>query len=429
MIRRDSEVRNLSRSVRRYGGPILASTNQLLIGPEPLKSMGNVASPISNSGAQVQWTSASAPDSHHHHHRPGHARLHHHHHGHHKQDANQQNVWQMLGIRPTADMRDIDLGVIKCNGDVLGAGGYAEVYKASWRKSDVAIKAMTSRGDTHDDKALRAFWKELSVLRHLNAQPLFVQLYGVCLASRRGELRPAFVMELMDCTLRSRFSSNDDDYHYLCYLRDATAGLAALHKCNIIHRDVKPQNILLKAGRAKISDVGVARLTQNYGSVIASRAAGSPGFKPPEVCRSIHLGRIGPDYDAFSMGVTILCCMTRSMPGHFAVGCEWVDAHGRPTPETKRRADDIAKLRPRHHPLLGLIASCIDVDRQVRPTMSKICSKLDKHKTHMEDPLFVSSHVRILSTILILHTIHVMYVIVAMTPASQLTQYSLKRVS
>lgn len=316
--------------------------------------------------------------------------------------ADKDFIWRFLGIKPTEEMRRMSCGSVHLNGDRIGTGGFADVYRTRWRHSDIAVKALKLTSSClyrdHGDGrgAIENFLKELAALQRLDhGQPLIVQCYGVGMAIDRHEVRPAFFLELMECSLNSRFESSDDDFTFVKYLRDAAAGLASLHECRIIHRDVKPQNILLKGGRAKIADVGVARLLKDdENTVHASGIQGTPGFIPPEAMVAEYNGlrfMIGPDYDVFGLGVTILCCMTRRQPCVEAMYCEFVDEFGRPISELKRRSTDVDLLRPHDHPLLPLIGNCLDLDRHERKKMADVCYELEQFVHRMAHPGFVSN--------------------------------------
>lgn len=85
----------------------------------------------------------------------------------------------------------------------------------------------------------------------------------------------------------------------------ATA-LAAIHHASIIHRDFKPDNVLIAADGPRVVDFGIARIVDSTGT-ITSRAIGTPAFMAPE---QVAGGDIGPHTDIFAWGVTIVFAAT-----------------------------------------------------------------------------------------------------------------------
>jgi len=95
-----------------------------------------------------------------------------------------------------------------------------------------------------------------------------------------------------------------------CIMRDLAAGLAALHSQGVIHRDMKPQNVLLTPqGRAKLSDFGVSRsLEPGEASVFdATGGGGTSGWRAPEALAG---GRQGRGVDVWALGCLLFYCLT-----------------------------------------------------------------------------------------------------------------------
>lgn len=88
-----------------------------------------------------------------------------------------------------------------------------------------------------------------------------------------------------------------------------------MHAQNIIHRDIKPDNLLITEDDVlKIGDFGVSEIFEKPDGMRTSKTAGSPAFLPPELCVSHHGGVSGPPCDIWSMGVTLYCLRYGKIP-------------------------------------------------------------------------------------------------------------------
>ncbi|WP_398692031.1 protein kinase domain-containing protein [Streptomyces atratus] len=136
-------------------------------------------------------------------------------------------------------------------------------------------------------------------------------------------------------------------------------GLAAVHGCQLVHRDLKPGNILLAADGPRLIDFGIARAVEDTYLTGTGRAVGTPGFMAPE-----HLlgNQAGPASDVFSLGAVIAYAATGRLP--FGTGV--------PHAVNYRVVHEPPDLSELPVPLAALVADCLAKDALRRPTVEQI---------------------------------------------------------
>jgi len=218
----------------------------------------------------------------------------------------------------------------------LGRGGMGVVYQAedTLLRRMVALKVLPRRL-SGDPAALERFLFEARAAATLS-HPNIVPVYEI------DEVGGAWflVMELVSggsaqAALRKRGPLPWDEA--VAIVADACAGLAAAHAVGILHRDVKPANILLAAdGVGKLADFGLAkaldpRLAGPYSGEVV---LGTPGYMSPEQCRALPLDARS---DLYSLGCTLHALLTGQAPFESRAKVEVLYAHctaPRPDPRT-----------------------------------------------------------------------------------------------
>jgi serine/threonine protein kinase len=206
---------------------------------------------------------------------------------------------------------------IDCDGVVLlskslGKGSFGEVWLGRWGGRPVAVKVIQSRGASFDEREKGAIENE-SLLMALCRHPNVLLIYGVCFPDPRTA---HIVMELgsMGSLLSVLMDPSREVTPALSFawIGDLFSALAHLHQHKIVHRDVKPENVLLTTQlHCKLTDFGLSkqRLESSLGMASSVGAAGSLSYMAPEVVQ-----RRKPTHrsDVYSAGVTAYQVLTRS---------------------------------------------------------------------------------------------------------------------
>jgi serine/threonine protein kinase len=190
-------------------------------------------------------------------------------------------------------------------GAMLGSGGVAEVYRAFDERlhRDVAIKLF--RSDVADQ--LHRHEDEMRTLARLD-HPSLVTVLDAGEDDVTG--RPYLVMSLVEGpTLAEELRYGALPSDRVAEIGIALAdGLSYVHSQGLIHRDVKPANVLISTdGRVHLADFGIARLVDASHVTAAGEVVGTPAYFSPE---QVTGEPVGPPADVYSLGLVLLECLT-----------------------------------------------------------------------------------------------------------------------
>ena len=159
--------------------------------------------------------------------------------------------------------------------DYLGSGASGFVYKVEKDSEFYAVKACTN----FEPAALRRFDREIRIAKALN-HPNIVRVYDYDMNASN----PYFSMDLCDGTI-SKFIKGKDFNELVSMAIDICEGIKALHMASVLHRDIKPDNILIKDGIVKVSDFSFGFFVDHDSATLTKidQLIGTEGYIAPEV--------------------------------------------------------------------------------------------------------------------------------------------------
>lgn len=228
----------------------------------------------------------------------------------------------------------------------IGRGGMGRVYKAVHQTMGrfVALKVLAP-SLMKTDRARVLFQREVRAAARLN-HPNIVTAYD---ANHSGD-RFFLVMEFVDGPNLSQLVKEIGRLPVIqaCeYVRQAAIGLEHAHSLGLVHRDVKPANLLVQqtpnGPQVKILDFGLALITAGDGAVdpshtVATGVPGTPDYIAPEQAKDHH--RVDGRADLYSLGCTFYYLLTGQAPFPGGTALEKVNRHGNEPPVS------IQTLRP-----------------------------------------------------------------------------------
>ncbi|MFD0935167.1 serine/threonine-protein kinase, partial [Methylobacterium trifolii] len=250
-------------------------------------------------------------------------------------------------------------GIFEIDG-FIAAGGMAEVYRAHTVETGDRVAIKVIKPDIAQDRSLMGLLRKEAATLSKIAHDAVVRYF---LFSVDPDLAcPYLVMELVEGPSLADFLKDGPlSLASVRVLQERIgAGLDAVHRLGITHRDISPDNIILPRsdpGKAKLIDFGIARSSFGDGTIIAQRFAGKLNFASPEHV-GLHGGVVTPKSDVYAFGLTLAAALLGAP----------LDMGGTQLNMVRRRQSvpDLSGIDPK---IRGVIARMLQPDPDDRPDM------------------------------------------------------------
>ncbi len=245
---------------------------------------------------------------------------------------------------------------------VLGRGGFANTYLAKHEQTSelVALKVLhTHRWD--DEEMLTRFRQEAKVgamLKHPNIVSILDAFPGGASPSDPPWIAMEYV-EGMTLDAHMRAEGPLPIGECISIGLDLAEALAHAHTFGVVHRDLKPANVMLQQERARVMDLGIARVLDSATVTSTYAFLGTPGYAAPEAQKRSH---VGPAADRYSLGIILFEMLTGTPPFEGETPFEVLDHHrAYPLPDIRAVRKDVPPA------LIRLVERLAQKDPDLRP--------------------------------------------------------------
>lgn len=285
---------------------------------------------------------------------------------------------------------------------LLGMGGMGVIYKAVQEPLNrvVALKVLPPQFSQDGESSARfeTEAKAVSMLQHQNIVQLYE--YGIEDGSRY------FTMQYIDGeSLAERIAARKSMAlpKIIDYAKQICRGLRYAHGMDVIHRDIKPQNVLLDSHDvARLSDFGIAKIFSRHSITMTGVTVGTPEYMSPEQAEGLELTGSS---DIYSLGILIYEMLAKNPPflANNPVAVAYKQVHEMPVPPSTKRPDVPKRLelivlkalkkdpKERYQDVDEMLEhlDSVDVNEKAgRPTVSvkglKKTTRLSGHREHEE---------------------------------------------
>ncbi len=239
----------------------------------------------------------------------------------------------------------------------LGRGGMGRVFRALDTKIDEEVALKLIRPEIADAKTIERFGNELKMARKISHKNV-CRMYHLSEESGTHYITMEFVpgetlKDMIRMTKQISLGGAVDIAKQVC------EGMIDAHRLGVIHRDLKPQNIMIdREGNAKIMDFGIARFLEKEGTTMPGTMVGTPEYMSPE---QTEFGAVDRRSDVYSLGIILFEMLTGRVPfqGDTVIGTA-MKHRSEPPPNP-------SKINPQVPPELSrIVLKCLEKNRERR---------------------------------------------------------------
>ncbi|MEJ3654271.1 serine/threonine-protein kinase [Actinomycetes bacterium KLBMP 9759] len=272
-------------------------------------------------------------------------------------EAQQMQAQQMQALQ-TGDPRRI--GPYQLLGR-LGSGGMGQVYASTGPHGPVAVKVVHA-WLAHDEQFRARFAGEVKASRKV-VGPWTAAVVDADPEADVPWLATEYVPGVpLDDAVRAAGPLPPAAVHYLA--SNLARALATIHAAGLVHRDVKPANVLLAADRPRLIDFGISRALDGTRMTGTGATIGTPAYMSPEQAEG---RRIGTSSDLFSLGSVLVTASTGRGPF----------GEGTPLSMIRKVLSATPELGNLTEPVRTLVAACFARDPAARPTAAQLADALE----------------------------------------------------